>query len=274
MSDNSLNVYGFIYITTNLINGKKYIGKRVIGDNSTWESYLGSGIMLSKAIEKYGKENFSRDVVAITDNDEELCFLEKEFIKSHNAVESKNYYNLAYGGKGGTTRKGAKNSEETRRKIKENHADFSGEKHPRWNRIDYSCDYCGNTFKVERWKAKEGSRNYCSLECSKKGKSILLSKAKKGRKLSEEFKKQMSEHRKGKYYGARGEEHSNSKPIFLYKDNLELVKRFGSQRECCEWFVEHGLSNKPECLKPVIKRNIDKNKLYKGYYFYSNSITK
>lgn len=45
----------FIYETTNLKNGKKYIGKHYGELN---DSYLGSGTLLKKAIEKYGKESF------------------------------------------------------------------------------------------------------------------------------------------------------------------------------------------------------------------------
>lgn len=274
MNTNELNVYGFIYITTNLINGKRYIGKRVIDNGSVWKSYLGSGIMFNRAVEKYGKENFVRDIVAIANSDEELCFLEKEFIKNYNAVVSDNYYNLAHGGKGGITRKGAVNSEETRKKIRENHADFTKENHPLWKpRVDYKCDYCGELFLVEQWKNNNKNKYYCSKECSEKGKSVSISKALKGKRKTDKQKKQMSEHRKGKYYGKTGDEHHNSKSIYLYNDKYELVKFFGSQRECCEWFVDKGLSNKPECLKPVVKRNIDKHKLYKGYYFYSNEIS-
>jgi hypothetical protein len=47
----------YIYITTNLINGKQYIGKHygLINDD-----YFGSGILLQKALKKYGKENFKK----------------------------------------------------------------------------------------------------------------------------------------------------------------------------------------------------------------------
>ena len=43
-----------IYKTTNLVNGKIYIGK----DSKNNPNYLGSGNLLKKALIKYGKENF------------------------------------------------------------------------------------------------------------------------------------------------------------------------------------------------------------------------
>lgn len=43
-----------IYITTNLINGKIYIGQSIHSN----KNYLGSGVKLKKAIDKYGTENF------------------------------------------------------------------------------------------------------------------------------------------------------------------------------------------------------------------------
>ena len=49
------NPYGFIYITTNMVNGKRYIGQKKFCDG--WKTYLGSGKLLKEAIKKYGKEN-------------------------------------------------------------------------------------------------------------------------------------------------------------------------------------------------------------------------
>ena len=42
----------FIYLTTNLITNEKYIGKH---HGELNDSYLGSGIILQRAIKKYGK---------------------------------------------------------------------------------------------------------------------------------------------------------------------------------------------------------------------------
>jgi len=95
-----LNPYGFIYITSNMINGKQYIGQRRFKNN--WQDYLGSGVLLKEQLRKYGKENFTRKIIAIAYSRKELNDLEVEFIKNHSAVNSGDYYNLSSGGGGGT----------------------------------------------------------------------------------------------------------------------------------------------------------------------------
>jgi hypothetical protein len=70
--------YGFIYITTNIINGKRYIGQKKFKVKDNWEIYLGSGQTLKKAIKKYGRSNFYRDIVAIAYSKKELDKLEIE----------------------------------------------------------------------------------------------------------------------------------------------------------------------------------------------------
>ena len=89
-------MFGYIYETTNNINGKKYIGKHksLRFDNN----YLGSGNNLRKAINKYGKENFSvRILEEIDTNQEDLDTKEVFWIELYNAVKSKEYYNISYG---------------------------------------------------------------------------------------------------------------------------------------------------------------------------------
>jgi len=88
--------YGFIYITINLINSKKYIGQRKF--NKDWKYYLGSGTHIKRAISKYGRNNFFRKIVAIASSIDELNKLEINLIKKHNAVKNPNYYNHIEGG--------------------------------------------------------------------------------------------------------------------------------------------------------------------------------
>lgn len=95
--------YGFIYITTNHLNNKKYIGQKKYDDENKWKTYLGSGIHLKRAIEKYGEENFSKSIIENCYSRVELNKREIYWINYYNAVESDSFYNISYGGDGGNT---------------------------------------------------------------------------------------------------------------------------------------------------------------------------
>ena len=90
-------MYYIIYKTTNLINGKYYIGKHQTENLD--DGYLGSGVALKKAIKKYGKENFNREIICFCENDEEMDNKEIEIVDS-SIVEDPNSYNLGLGGEG------------------------------------------------------------------------------------------------------------------------------------------------------------------------------
>ncbi len=83
-----------IYKTTNLINGNFYIGQ----DSKNNPEYLGSGLLLNKAIEKYGREKFVKEVIEQCNSKEELNKREIFWIS-----ELKPLYNIAKGGTGGDT---------------------------------------------------------------------------------------------------------------------------------------------------------------------------
>lgn len=85
----------YIYKTTNTINGKFYVGK----SNFKKSDYMGSGINLNKAIDKYGKENF---IVTILEEVEDSLVNERE-IYWINKLDP--HYNIAKGGDGGDTSK-------------------------------------------------------------------------------------------------------------------------------------------------------------------------
>ena len=87
-----------VYETVNLINGKKYIGKHATPDPH--DDYLGSGVVLSKAIEKYGRDNFTKTVLHVFDTEEQMNAKERELVTPE-VVISEEYYNIALGGDGG-----------------------------------------------------------------------------------------------------------------------------------------------------------------------------
>ena len=100
------DMYGFIYITTNHINGKKYVGQKCYDKAGKWKTYLGSGIHLKRAINKYGIEKFSKEIIEECQTKKHLDEREKYWIEYYDAVKSDEFYNIASGGDGGDTRAG------------------------------------------------------------------------------------------------------------------------------------------------------------------------
>lgn len=90
--------YYLIYKTTNLVNGRFYIGKHIT--NNKDDDYMGSGKILKLAINKYGIEKFKKKVLYECKSKEEMDAKEKEIV-THLFVCRKDTYNLAKGGKGG-----------------------------------------------------------------------------------------------------------------------------------------------------------------------------
>lgn len=89
---------GFIYITTNTINGKKYIGRKKYMDG--WEEYLGSSKLLLKDIEKYGTNAFKREILEECSTYEELQLRELYWQLHYKVKESPDFYNLTYASEG------------------------------------------------------------------------------------------------------------------------------------------------------------------------------
>lgn len=94
---------GCVYLTTNKVNNKKYIGSLLYNRKNNWKNYLGSGILLKKDIKEYGKHCFSKTILEECETEEELRQREEYFIKQYNAVESDSFYNLKPTAKGGDT---------------------------------------------------------------------------------------------------------------------------------------------------------------------------
>ena len=180
-----------VYETTNLINGKYYIGVHHINESN----YLGSGNLIKKAINKYGKENFIRETLKEFNNHIDAYNYEKSIVDLK-IVNNFNCYNIMEGGRNPPTiygkkhtdeskkkmskaQKGKKHTEETKKKISDNHAKaWLGRKHT----------------KETKKKISEGNKNKKISDETKK----RISKAQKGKKHTEETKKKMSKSRKGK----------------------------------------------------------------------------
>lgn len=93
-------MYGYIYLTTNTLTNKIYIGQK---KSSTFlgESYLGSGKYLKRAIEKYGASNFSVILLDTAESRQELSDKEVFYIEKFDSTNHDIGYNIAKGGIGG-----------------------------------------------------------------------------------------------------------------------------------------------------------------------------
>lgn len=207
----------YIYKTKNILNNKVYIGK---SEKEFNKNYYGSGLLLEKAIKKYGKENFTIEMIDIANSIEELNEKEIYWIKKY----KNNSYNLAEGGTGGWAtkyytkeqrkaysnhlskiRKGKTHTEETRKKLSLMH---KGKKFGDSKKVS-------DTLK-ERWK--DPNSIYNNPEFRKR-----LSEAGKKRIWTEEVKKKISDSRWGK---------NNPAAIRVQVDG----KIYETRRECAKVF--------------------------------------
>lgn len=220
--------YGFIYITTNIINGKRYLGQKKFDDR--WQSYLGSGEILKKAIKKYGKENFARNIIDIAYSDDELSQKEYDYSVFFNVVESDDWYNLVYGG---STINGYKFSEEQRKHMSEIRR---GERHPLYGKFhtDETKEKIRTALKGKY--VGENHHNY-GKQLSEETK-YKISKANTGRVVSQEIKDKLSEKNSGKnnhFYNKHHTKDTKEKIIhsqlrtFLCEDGSECLKNMNSE---------------------------------------------
>jgi hypothetical protein len=108
---------GFVYIITNTVTGRMYIGKKLAKFSKTtvktvklkngtkkkkkirskidsdWRDYYGSSPELSKDIAQLGPENFSREILFYCQSKAECSYIEAREQFSRRVLESKDYYN-------------------------------------------------------------------------------------------------------------------------------------------------------------------------------------
>lgn len=189
---------GTIYLVTNTLNGKQYVGQTIVAGND-----IGHGKLMTKAYAKHGKRNFTYELLCgnITTRPT-LNFIERFWISVINS-QVPNGYNIENGGssKGKTAEStkeklrqiatGFKHTEETKRKIAIASANRSAE-----TKAKLSLAKTGRTF-TEEVKAKIAESNKGQKRSAETCKRIGLSKT--GTKASAETRAKMSAAHKARY---------------------------------------------------------------------------
>ena len=108
---------GFVYLITNLVSGRKYIGKKLAKFSKTtykvvklkngnkkkkkirskidsdWLTYYGSNDELNKDIQTLGQENFKREILYYCNSKAQCSYIEAREQFRHQVLESDDYYN-------------------------------------------------------------------------------------------------------------------------------------------------------------------------------------
>lgn len=93
-------MYYTVYKTTNLVNGRYYVGFHETRNLN--DPYLGSGVFIKKAIKKYGASNFKKELLFVFDNKKDMIDKEIEIVNEE-FVNKPETYNMSKGGCGLST---------------------------------------------------------------------------------------------------------------------------------------------------------------------------
>lgn len=235
-----------IYLRTNTVNGKQYVGqandfeRREYEWNNTSQKYAGAYI--NNARDKYGLENFKIEILKECNTQEELNYWEQHYIKEFN-TKCPNGYNLTDGGEAST---GYRFTEEQKKKISESNRGKTA-----WNKgVPMKEETKEKLHKIHKGK------HYSPRTEFKKG----CTNIRKGEHHSEESKKKMSEARKGKHYPNLSEAKKGkpnlklSKKVYQYTIDGKLVREWESTAECSK----NGFTHVSACC-------LGKLKQHKGY---------
>jgi hypothetical protein len=184
---------GYVYIITNKVDGKVYIGKTTRSVEERWREHVShcksSNLKFSNAIKKYGNDSFLVETIDSASSDNELNFLECFYIEVLKSNVSG--YNLTKGGEGVS---GLIRSEETRHKLS---LAGKGRIVPEERRERIRLSMLGKNRRPMSDAQKEQVRvastgRFCSQETREK-----MSKARKGQKRTQEFKDRLSKLKTG-----------------------------------------------------------------------------
>jgi hypothetical protein len=203
-------MYYLVYKVTNHVNDKIYIGVHKTEDKN--DGYIGSGKVLKRAIEKYGVEHFTKEILYECESKEEM-FQKEADIVDEEFVSRMDTYNIKCGGFGGW-----------------DHIDSSGKNNPFYD-VHYHRYGVDNPF-YGKHHTKEAK-----ISISKKAKECFKRQGHPwdGRKHTEESKKKIG---KANSVHQSGEGNSHYGKCWIY--SLKEKKSISIKKEELEKYIQNG----------------------------------
>ncbi len=251
------DVFGVIYITTCLINNKQYIGQTTQKGNDL-NKYFGSGYNIKLSLKKYGRNNFTKEILCECSNKTELNNMEKFYIKEYNPK-----YNIHEGGTGGAYEtdaykyrykklRGQKRTEEQIENIRKSQQGKKlSEKHR--NAISKGC--IGKTgHKLTNEEIEHQRKIHLGQQCKNKGKNFDELYGDKANELKNQISNTLKEKYKNGYINPRiGAKQSNFNKVQSSKTHKGTI------------WINNIIKNKkiqPEELQEYIKSGWIKGMIY------------
>lgn len=264
---------GYIYKTTNLINGKIYVGQSTYLTEWKLINYIGSGSIFTKAVKKYGVESFNKEIIEFVSGSQiDLDNREIFWIESTNSRDKNIGYNIKFGGSRG------KQAETTKKKLSDIHKNsgrYNGDKNPlrlAGGHTQKTKDYIGTI------------KSFCVLQFSFDGE--LISKYKNTHSLpppflqvavyrccngisashanylflyEKDFTKKLLAERLLRIRNTRKSDGTTKKSVIKLNCNFEEIDRFLSVRDCAR---RDNVSS-----RFILRTRLESGEILNGYYY-------
>lgn len=218
--------YNYVYKLTNLVNGKIYIG--VHRTDNLNDGYMGSGNLLAKAKNKYGINNFEKEIIEFFPTYKEALNAERKLVTVE-FINEKNNYNLKEGGYG--TCKLSKEISELRKKMWSD---------PEFRKRVVTLDFRKRkSDNIKNWIRNNPEKHAEKMEKINKNPEKIAKMAEKhrGMKRSEKAKKNMSDGMKAAYL-KNGPKSKGGGMKYIYNPLEKKAKRVEADAEIPDGWIK------------------------------------